>query len=487
MPLLSLPFDILIKLLSDVNGESLLRCREVCTTFSTLIRNDVRLQYKLKLHRSGMVDNSSGQYAGIAISQRLDLLNQLISRRQRWSLAWPEGLIPGTQSMADIEDWSWEYTSKVLACLTMHSDVGLFDLLDSESTIPYHHRIMHPGPQIGMTQGLYLDPGQDLLIVMDTIDNQGGTRLRLHVLSLQDGSRHPGATSPLIEMNNFFGTASGFFESRIYGHLFAVGILQDTAAEQQIAIIDWTTGELMGVIKGYAYMFLDSQHILLGCLNHKLARVELRIHVVGGSQPIVVLPFPIFTPYFLSFGRDLREPTNAQNQYPFTADPELRIVTFSLRGPPPDPCQIICTFPALSIKAILRSQKHHTSEVPIEIPWGSWPQCTFLWPTKLPHMCVSGSRIAIFNTDEATQTVSIYRFHPQWFREPMTLRNLRDDNQDSRLDGYLAHVPSDASSIMTLPLPKPEQVVTTGSVKQVWMDEDLLLMVLPEGIQFIRA
>ncbi|TFK61881.1 hypothetical protein BDN72DRAFT_420096 [Pluteus cervinus] len=531
MLLLSLPFDILIRLLSIVEGSSLLKCREVCKTFAALIETDIGLQYKLELYRSGMLNNSSEKHAGVSFRQRLDLLKQLHSLRQTWSVTWPEGLIPGTRSTANIEDWSWEYTSKILACLTVDSEVCLYEFFGLSSTIPYRHRVVHPQPQFGLTQGLYLDPRQDLLIVMDSLDNLWGTELRVHVLSLSDGLPHPQANKPIIEVHNLFYDASGLFQSQIYGNLLAVGVVQDNLPTGNIGIINWITGELIETIPGYAYMFLDGQHILLAHLNDALSRVELRVHVItghsDGSRPLLVLPMPIpYRDYSLRLGIDQHQddaltttsnPTNMgdldTNRYPFIANPALNMVALSLstssRGP--SPIQIICAFPLSSILTLLPAPDYtsyseaHTT--PIEIPWGSWAQCTFTWPTILvgPKMClsISGNRIAISqayenepDTDtDNTCTVSIYRFHPEWFtQQRMTPQNsnflggdLDKPSSGLELDDVVADIGMDMDNIVTLPLPKPEQVMTTGEVRQIWMDDDLLVMALPEGIQFVRA
>ena len=71
--------------------------------------------------------------------------------------------------MANIEDSSWEYTAKAIGCLTVNSDVLIYDFLELElpPTIPYRHTVVHPQVPIGLIQGFYLDPAQDLLIIQD--------------------------------------------------------------------------------------------------------------------------------------------------------------------------------------------------------------------------------------------------------------------------------------------------------------------------------
>ena len=90
-----LPADLLILMLSPLHGQDIARCnmvsrsvlpsgsnnltsrKQVCRHFSTLIRSDLSLQYKIELVQNGMID---GQSSTLPMSERLQRLREYASR-----------------------------------------------------------------------------------------------------------------------------------------------------------------------------------------------------------------------------------------------------------------------------------------------------------------------------------------------------------------------------------------------------------------------
>ncbi|TFK61623.1 hypothetical protein BDN72DRAFT_965053 [Pluteus cervinus] len=491
MPFSSLPLDVLIHLFSIVDGESLLKCREVCRTFSTLISNDIGLQYKLELYHSGMI-NDPTKYSKISTNQRLESLRTFLSRPQRWAETWPEETILGTEGIGNFLEWLWVYDSKLLACLTTAFHLRCFEFGPPGSVVPYRQWDVTPEPHLHRPKSLSIDQKQDLLVLADSVGVFGASLLRIHILSLSGGSPHPNAMKPFIEIRKY--VENGFtlsLESRIYENLLAIGISQAFISQaMEIAIFDWTTGERLGVILGSEYMFFDTQHILLGRPHPEQNHGVLEIHSIGRSQPLIVLLLGVPRPLHLLFGKNTSA-RGVSDQYSFTSDPDLTMITCSLRYHSTE-TQILCIFPAFVIRNLLeescQNNDDDTSETPMEIPWGTWPQCTFIWPvhSQRAPIYTAGNRVASshHNKDEE-ETLMIYQFHPRWIRHPMTFRDLGQDNLHSGLDS--APVLYGMERIETVPLPKPEMVITTGRVDKVWMDDGLLVVVQPAGVTFARA
>ncbi|TFK61884.1 hypothetical protein BDN72DRAFT_849286 [Pluteus cervinus] len=489
MPLLSLPFDVLSLLLSVLSGESLSKCKEVCKTLSTLIEKDTRLQYHLELYRLSLIDEPR-RCVGVPTSKRLESIRALCSRRLRWRETWPEGSIPGTQVTTGLQDWTWDYSSKTLAGFIRDSSIGVWTFT-GESPIPYRKRVVDLQLQPGIHKRLYVDPMQDLLIVMDAVYLLGGPAIRIYFQSLVDGATHPLALQRFTDVKDTFAIALGYSKARIYGKLLAICIrsyMHNTSGDR-ILIVDWMEGKVLSTISGHACMFLDSQHLLVALTNGTSNGIEVHVHAIGREQPLLILPLPKSRHQHCDFGRDIKEDSTPPfDNYPCRVDPACTMIAISLAGPVYDLSQVICTFPALVINELLSQQYGiNSTSAPktLMIPWGSWPQCIFAWPTRLPSISVSGSRIALTHVSTNHWMVAIYQFHPSWFRKPLTVRDLGTDNLISGVD--IASLP-DEMRVETLPLPQHEQVITTSEVvKHVWMEQDLLITVSREGVQYASA
>ncbi|TFK64815.1 hypothetical protein BDN72DRAFT_861105 [Pluteus cervinus] len=420
MPFFSLPLDVFTYVLSGLDGHSLTKCRE----------------YKLKLYRSGMLHNHSRTYSNTPIPQCLHLLNQVNQRRETWSKSWPEQSIHGTQ-MTNASPYSlWTYQSHVIAYLTINLDVVVLEFLGSQN------------------------PTRDLL---------------LHILSLTDGRYHPDATSHSIKLHHVLETNSLIEKVASYDDLMAVHYVNRSVVDE-IAIFNWKTGQLITVLLGTHYIFLDSKHILIcqRIVTSSSARNEIRVHTIERPQAILIMLFPSFhlNSWHISSGSQT-SPDNTP-RYPFSSDPALNMITIPLQSRGYHPCRAFLTFPAFVIHDLLANLPNdNLSQSPLEIPWGSWPQCMFIWPTKRTQVYVSGSRIAISHVDATGRKTVIYRFHPEWFKRSMTPRDLAQDNANSGIAP--APVPSGCHAVTTLPLPPPEQVVMTEHGDYLWMDEDLLV------------
>ena len=85
-----------------------------------------------------------------------------------------------------------------------------------------------------------------------------------------------------------------------------------------------------------------------------------------------------------------------------------------------------------------------------------------------------GSRLSISQETDTETKIYIYHFHREWFQRQITMRDLGSELLNS--GGHGITIPEQYSRFKTLPLPTPEQVITSKNfgIQQIWMDENFL-------------
>ncbi|KAF7796389.1 hypothetical protein EIP86_007566 [Pleurotus ostreatoroseus] len=247
-----LPDELIIRIFTYLDCQSLLACKQVCKFFDT-ITNMAEFRYKVELAAAGMED---GPPSALSNSDRLSLL---LEHQAAWrALQWrTETVVPMSQGGV------WEFYGGVLGqALARGREVLHFTQVPSElkgiekkeweCELKMHAR------------DFAMDPSQDLLVVVETQDEHH--QQRVHLLSLSKGEPHPKACRPSVLTHAPSSPRPSFIItpcSEYVGVLF-IGSNQDSDSE--LLIWNWQTGVLEMSLYGRelaSFAFLSRQHVIV--------------------------------------------------------------------------------------------------------------------------------------------------------------------------------------------------------------------------------
>ncbi|TFK63029.1 hypothetical protein BDN72DRAFT_964189 [Pluteus cervinus] len=478
MLLLSFPDEILVRVFVELDGYGLMRSQEVCVSFRKIVTDDIRLQYKLKLYASSMIDRPHS-FTSMPISERLSTLNSFLAARGSWTHAWPEGMVKQADLNVLPGGGGFVYRSKMLVgWLDLQTIVSL-KFLNRNSPFPYSKRVFHPHA-VDNSRGLLFDPTQALLVLMGESLKQGGGRdYGVHIRSLSNGGHHPRAQQSFISTSAWiheFGYSAEINDEliAISGHGFGDG------STRAFVVLNWLTGnvEWNSELPHGPVTFLDKKHFLIGTKNIHTNRIELRVYAQGRQEPLLVFPFPelessIILPSGLrlnithNYTRSPNAPTAEVSHLPFGTDVSKRVLALTMwvDGEMGSERRIYTIFPASAIISFITDSPRPCRE----IPWGDWPQCTISMPLGKPKISVYGSRVAILRSNLFSRigTISVYDLNERWFAKQM--------RTEVTSFGRYFKASLWEHAIQTIPLPQPEQVFQSADLEEFWMDEDMLI------------
>ncbi|TFK68267.1 hypothetical protein BDN72DRAFT_684025 [Pluteus cervinus] len=222
--LLSLSSELISEVLNDVDCETLVRCREICTRLQDIISNDIRIQYRLELFAQNMVDCGPLSAAAMSTSARLEALKSF-----KWShipkpnhhgvidlAKFPVIGIQGHTSTNNIEirnfvpvdgnlvEEGYQGREQRLEGCSWHETPGMV-YLQNKSVL---HLVQLPGPVRGIPlkewrvdTGMsgswkpYMDGQQDLLVLIPQLV-PFTDRVPFHLRRMTNGAEHPLASFP---------------------------------------------------------------------------------------------------------------------------------------------------------------------------------------------------------------------------------------------------------------------------------------------------
>ncbi|KAI0788515.1 hypothetical protein C8Q75DRAFT_768748 [Abortiporus biennis] len=258
--MLSLPVELIIKILAVLDLRSLLRCRQVCSLLDGLVRNDASLQYKIELTVAGMEDGSSSPLLVVERLHKLKLRQDAWNRMRFTS----ETAVPMRRGGV------WELYGGVLA--QSRDDHGL-----SFRQLPSDIRGID---DVGWTledlpmriRDFSLDPSQELLVVIEKPRQINTSTYLVHLLDLHTGKVHKNAPTQGYLSHCPDGQSFSYMIQTCGEHLGVLFLSEDETVKE-LVIWKWRTGALELVITGAAigaFVFLSDTQILvshLGGLN----------------------------------------------------------------------------------------------------------------------------------------------------------------------------------------------------------------------------
>ncbi|RPD61706.1 hypothetical protein L226DRAFT_485162 [Lentinus tigrinus ALCF2SS1-7] len=253
MELVAFPVELLVSIIVCLDVRDILRCREVCVFFKTLIDEDVHTQYKIELALAGMED---GPPSALTPSDRLAILRE---RQEAWkSLTWK------ARTEYDMRRGGvWELYGGVLAQADGDRTLVCAQL---PSVIRGIEEKVWTVEDVGVKiRDFGMDPAQDLLIIIQHHTEGSDLLSRVHLRSLVSGKIHPHAPKGGMLMHKL---RPGQYSYTIQTSEDFLGLLIQSfeLGESELLIWNWKSGTLRLHLHGEflpSFAFLTSQYILI--------------------------------------------------------------------------------------------------------------------------------------------------------------------------------------------------------------------------------
>ncbi|OBZ79706.1 hypothetical protein A0H81_00991 [Grifola frondosa] len=260
--LCSLPTELIIKLLDELDFRSLLLCRQVCRFFQTIIDEDAALQYKIELAVAGMED---GPPSARSPAERLAKLK---ARQAAWN-----SLQPSSQkTIPMLRGEVWELYGGVLAQARGPQSLAFRQLPSDIRGIEEKEWMIE---DVGIAiRDFGMDPAQDLLVVIET---PLGRIVNTHLLELSTGRRHPIASKSVL---SYRPAGSHSFAIQISGDFLGVFFISGDESESELLIWNWKTGDRELCVYSCdgaevaSFAFLSDRHVLIVGVNLPDAPLE---------------------------------------------------------------------------------------------------------------------------------------------------------------------------------------------------------------------
>ncbi|KDQ56110.1 hypothetical protein JAAARDRAFT_70916 [Jaapia argillacea MUCL 33604] len=430
----SLPSELTIAVLSELDFRSLLIFRQVSRDSRALVDATPGLQYKIELAIAGMVD---GPDSNMTTEERR---RRLVTYQENWAnLRWKqEEVLQALDGDSDL----WELDGDVLALSGESDSLSLRQLPGIARGKPSKTwKIKGVGPEF---KDLRVDSTQDLVVLVEMLPpiHVGATsripcRCRIHTRSLSTGEPHPA------------GLPVGYFISEplnvrhqetqlhihVLGDRLAIGF-STYHPHGYLCMWQWKVGALemclqsIDDIEIHSFTFLTRDSFLLASMSG--GRAGLSVHSLKddvedrerGLTPYFLYPNPPECDYCLSI-RYLPTPLApaglSGSQAPFDLSPDSKIIAVMIKLFTPN--GTVCWTHIIPVSVFL-SLLHQSRSDHACVEWVDWAsERTCLIDNPFPSLhwtcCVSGSRF-VTSTRIINQTglhphhhfeVSVYDFN----------------------------------------------------------------------------
>ncbi|KAI0785775.1 hypothetical protein C8Q75DRAFT_808992 [Abortiporus biennis] len=193
----SLPAELLVKILTELDGKDIIRCTLISHTFHAIIQESERIQYLIQLMWAGMVDVASNPTDSITKRSLLRDYSTLAFSQK------PEYKLISKISDVDVEDVRGRSVEEVFAQGIFaqrvsdgpkHNVVHLHQLPSIKRQVPPSDwRVEVQVPATATVDRIALDPSQDLLFTLSTEKR----RMFGSAFTLSTGQTHPLAAPDL--------------------------------------------------------------------------------------------------------------------------------------------------------------------------------------------------------------------------------------------------------------------------------------------------
>ncbi|KAI0063946.1 hypothetical protein BV25DRAFT_1914993 [Artomyces pyxidatus] len=394
--ILSLPDDVVLDILENLDYKSLLICQTTCHRLRILVTVSVLLQYKIELAACGMVDGPRG-------SQTFDVAERL-RRLRLYDVAWRQLEWTGHTALPHLIDRYPPSMASGGACLFRNTENPDDDeaevIVQQISSELRGVKEQHTSFPAHTGHNMLLDPSQDLLIVVPITDPPAlPHRCQLH--SLSTGEAHPLASvlDPCANIGE-----------RILIEIRGDHILEGIQSNPDVVVWDyyvwnWRTGHIESKMPCTTYnssmrqqaRFLDNEHILVLQMAEWRDSKLACIHVLpftttlpeNDLPPRDVAHLPSHTFLLPKFVQEDPGPltmslaygclSNAMSLGYFHSDPDERLLSIRVDNawyarPPKGLDYLFIDIPLMTLRSYFRI--HPPSGHSLTVSWDDWGQDT---------------------------------------------------------------------------------------------------------------
>ncbi|KAA1467899.1 hypothetical protein DENSPDRAFT_770219 [Dentipellis sp. KUC8613] len=259
LSIISIPPEILHRILEFLDYRSLLRCEQVCQKFHGVVKKTSALQYRLQLAASGEHD---GPNSSLSAAERLNTLRKYNDtwRKMEWTNSTSERISAGGL---------YELYGNILAQNLDRHRITFKQLPSEIRRIEERNWVLNFDFHI---RDFGIDPAQDALFIFQTHDLDG--ICRIHIRTLSTGEPHPLAEriSGILE----YPIASPDLSFTIQPHRDYIGVIfepTENEVENLFIIWNWKTGSYFQRLAGMdvaSFSFLDEDHVMVASLSGRL-------------------------------------------------------------------------------------------------------------------------------------------------------------------------------------------------------------------------
>ncbi|KAM5542833.1 hypothetical protein V8D89_003497 [Ganoderma adspersum] len=443
-----LPSDILLIVLSSLHGQDIARCIRVCRRFAGLIHFDLRLQYKIELAQSGMVDGDSST---LPTSERRRRLLQYSSKfrngvfdRGEDPTEYPDHMLSETHDLrVSSRRISYHESSFPVFHLEFDRPAGhflsVFTHGSAQAGIQPRRWLVPLGtpedPHLGTKWAV--DDAQDLLVIAGVaIPLAGGLEsvIEIKFFSLDSSkttlTAHPAASRPCIQVRP--DRASEVVEPMVLqlaiSAQYAMWVFsnpQGEVANYSVEVYNWMTGQVISRIDvgSWPVHVIPLDHPYLLVLPDVKPYPDFRIYTFATSAPrshICMLQLPDLDPTQHILWHHIctsRRPPPSEGS--FRANPAHWMIAFALRSNLGR--QRFTTYlliPRATLSAQIRAAEARDVVSELSVPWQDWGSrgCLRLRLRRTPFRCILrlvpfGSRMPFVAFEPSSfQSGSVYVF-----------------------------------------------------------------------------
>ncbi|KAG2358430.1 hypothetical protein BDR07DRAFT_1611922 [Suillus spraguei] len=181
----SLPNELIAIVFDELDIVSLLRCKQVCKLFHSVINTNVQLLYKTELF-FGRFEN--GRHCNLDTAGRLRACRQ-------YQQAWNNFSFPDSRFINMHDGHAWELSGGVL-CQATQTGLTCVQLPCKIKDIPEREwTIKDFGFEI---KDFTVDTSQELIIALEIVDAIPNRTCNVHLRALMTGEHHPMAVMPFV-------------------------------------------------------------------------------------------------------------------------------------------------------------------------------------------------------------------------------------------------------------------------------------------------
>ncbi|KAG1869662.1 hypothetical protein C8R48DRAFT_699324 [Suillus tomentosus] len=376
----SLPNELIAIVFDELDIVSLLRCKQVCQLFRSVITTNAQLLYKVELF-FGRFEN--GRHCNLDTAGRLRACRQY---QQAWNnLAFPDSQIISMQG-----GLSWELSGGVL-CQAMRSRLGLvFTQLPCKiKDIPEREWTINDfGFEI---RDFTIDTSQDLIVALEIVGAVPNRTCNVHLRTLMTGEHHPMATMSFVthllsdmheELN---------FLIQVCGSRIAI-LCQEHGddSNSQLVVWDWKSGQRKLFIRDtdlQSFSFVTEDLLLVGVVaaeSDEMPRLDIlsidsfreEMEEYKDVSYICGLEYPKMKADVLDM-LIRSDPTPGWSphqtvQTPFFSARSDRIFTITMRVSPAGNSNEECTVLIVALSTIMAQVELSRNTQKRIVPWEQW-------------------------------------------------------------------------------------------------------------------